>query len=311
MGTDIHGAIECRPGLGLRAPHARVYALDLELACTTRNYDAFGCLFGVMNFAGFDPVAAGRGLPADAAAHTRDKAAGMLPPFFGMTWIGWDEIEALEWDHAAPRPDARLHEYRRDDAGAWRYAGKGETSASFAAQLARTAAPATGGTWPAGTEWLIGDRLYRSEILTRNDAIRPPETTGTASGLLWPRSPPLTARRTSDSSSGSTARTSAGVQEDLSGSGPPAPPTGRQPAPVRWQADVLTRGPGSRHYRGHRPEGPSPAAYQGMLDIFAPAVDPAPSCPGRSRMRPAAAAGRDPWSGCAPRLTRMSQFWAS
>jgi len=34
----------------------------------TRDYDAIGCLFGVMNFAGFKPVAAERGLPAEFPA---------------------------------------------------------------------------------------------------------------------------------------------------------------------------------------------------------------------------------------------------
>ena len=147
--------------------------MDLDLIYGGRSYDAFGCLFGVTNFAGFDPVAAKRGLPADATLRTREQAAGMIPAFFGMTWIGWDEIEAIDSDRPAPRPDARLHEYRRDEAGAWRYAGKGGTSAGFAAQFARTAGPASDGTWPAGTEWLIGDRLYRSEVLTRKDAITP------------------------------------------------------------------------------------------------------------------------------------------
>jgi hypothetical protein len=173
MGTDIHGAIECRLQFGCLRPRAWVYAMDLELIYATRNYDAFGCLFGVTNFAGFDPVAAGRGLPAHADPRTREQAAGLIPPFFGLTWIGWEEIEAIDWDQPAPRPDARLHEYRRDEAGAWRYAGKRATSEGFAAQLARTAEQASDGTWPAGTEWLIGDRLYRSEVLTRKHAIGP------------------------------------------------------------------------------------------------------------------------------------------
>jgi hypothetical protein len=173
MGTDIHGAIECRPQHGLSTPRAWEYGMDLELVYATRDYDAFGCLFGVRNLAGFDPVADDRGLPADAAPRTRDQAAGMTPAFFGVTWIGWDEIEAIDWDQPASRPDARLHQYKQDDTGAWQYIGKGATSESFAAQLASTSAQATDGTWPAGTEWLIGNRLYRSEVLTRKDAINP------------------------------------------------------------------------------------------------------------------------------------------
>ena len=173
MGTDIHGAIECRPQHGLPMARDWEYGMDLELAYATRDYDAFGCLFGVRNFAGFDPVASGRGLPADAAPRTRNQAAGMIPPFFGVTWIGWTEIDAIDWDQPASRPDARLHRYKQDDDGRWHYTGKGATSESFAAQLARTTAQAEDGTWPAGTEWRIGDSIYRSEVLTRKDAIGP------------------------------------------------------------------------------------------------------------------------------------------
>lgn len=172
MGTDIHGAIECRPQFGMPTARAWTYAMDLGLIYETRDYDAFGCLFGVMNFAGFDPVADGRGLPADADPRTTDCAMAMTPTF-GMTWIGWDEIEAIDWEQPALRPDARLHEYRRDESGSWQFVSKGQTSESFAARLARTAGPATDRTWPAGTEWLIGSRLYRSEVLTRKDAISP------------------------------------------------------------------------------------------------------------------------------------------
>ena len=134
MGTDIHGAIECRQVFSYPPQDASrkgwEFAMDLDCLYDARDYDAFGRLFGVTNFAGFDPVAAGRGLPADADARTREQAAGILPPYFGMTWIGWEHLR-------------------------------------------RTAEQATDGTWEAGTEWLIGDRLYRSETLTRKDAIRP------------------------------------------------------------------------------------------------------------------------------------------
>ncbi len=119
---------------------------DLEMVYTTRDYDAFGCLFGVMNFAGFDPVAAGRGLPADADPRTAHEVTGAMATF-GLMWIGWDR--------PVPRPDARLHEYQRDDSGPWRYVSKGATSESFVAQLARTAGPPADGTWPAGMDRMV------------------------------------------------------------------------------------------------------------------------------------------------------------
>jgi hypothetical protein len=34
--------------------------MNLRQLYDTRDYDSFGCLFGVMNFAGFEPVAAER-----------------------------------------------------------------------------------------------------------------------------------------------------------------------------------------------------------------------------------------------------------
>ena len=121
----------------------------------------------------------------------------MIPAFFGMSWTGWDEIEAIDWDQPAPRPDARLREYIRDDAGAWRYSGKGATSESLAAQLARTAAPATDGTWPApnglpGTGY-TGPKCSPAKTRSAQAA------TGTVSGLSCPRWPAPTAPATSGS----------------------------------------------------------------------------------------------------------------
>ena len=54
MGIDISGAVECRPGFGfLPDPDvAWEYAIDLAQLTCSRNYDAFGCLFGVANYAG-------------------------------------------------------------------------------------------------------------------------------------------------------------------------------------------------------------------------------------------------------------------
>jgi hypothetical protein len=67
----------------------------------------FGCLFGVMNFAGFEPVAAERGLPADVAPQTAELAARWR--YFSPTWTSWAEIAAVDWNEPAVRPD-----------GAWR-----------------------------------------------------------------------------------------------------------------------------------------------------------------------------------------------
>jgi len=173
VGVDISGAIECRPFFGL-PPGPRVswqYAIDLRQVYCGRSYDAFGCLFGVTNYAGFEPVAAERGIPADAAERTRSQARGFTPPAFSASWISWSEIEAIDWGECGTRPDARFHQYARGEDGQWHLAGKAEQDPVFAAHVGLSPAEAAARSWPAGSQWLIGDQLYRSEVLARRDAI--------------------------------------------------------------------------------------------------------------------------------------------
>jgi hypothetical protein len=71
VGTDISGAIESRPICSYPPQYASgkgwEFAMSLDQIHDARDYDSFGCLFGVTNFAGFEPVAAERGLPGDVA----------------------------------------------------------------------------------------------------------------------------------------------------------------------------------------------------------------------------------------------------
>jgi hypothetical protein len=175
VGTDIGGAIECRRVFGhpRQATGRRGWELAMSLGqlYETRSYDSFGCLFGVMNFAGFAPVAAGRGLPEDVAQETARLAAQWL--YFAPTWVSWAEIAAVDWDEPAVRPDARIHEYIRDEAGQWRLQGKAEQNPQFARLVGMSPEEAAAASWPDGSEWLDGAVLYRAETLTRRDAVRP------------------------------------------------------------------------------------------------------------------------------------------
>ncbi len=74
MGIDFHGFVEVRlwpqsPEKADEVPWEP--AVPLDLLYVKRDDDAFGCLFGVMNDAGFRPVAEGRGLPTDASPTVR------------------------------------------------------------------------------------------------------------------------------------------------------------------------------------------------------------------------------------------------
>lgn len=195
MGTDISGAIECRPVSRTCAPRASEpgweFAIDLGQLYDTRDYDSFGCLFGVTNLAGFEPVAAKRGLPDDLAPQTAELAARWT--YFSPTWVSWAEIAAVDWGERAARPDARIHEYVRDEAGQWRFRGKAGQNPRFARLVGMSVQESAQTLWPDGSEWLDGDVLYRAETLTRADAVRPDgpwrpvwSVMGTLAGLHGP-----------------------------------------------------------------------------------------------------------------------------
>lgn len=60
MGTDIDGWVE------IKGPRGWVGVIRVgDIA--GRNYDMFGCLFGIANYAHFRSLAHDRGLPADAS----------------------------------------------------------------------------------------------------------------------------------------------------------------------------------------------------------------------------------------------------
>ena len=57
MGMDISGYVECRAWHLHEEGENAVWraAIDLFFLNITRNYDAFGCLFGMRNYANFHP----------------------------------------------------------------------------------------------------------------------------------------------------------------------------------------------------------------------------------------------------------------
>ncbi|MFJ5548145.1 hypothetical protein [Streptomyces sp. NPDC093225] len=176
MGTDIYGFVECSAEYGEEPWQA---AIDLDLLYDGRDYDAFGCLFGVRNFAGFRALAERRGLPPDASSTVRARVEDWGTDAHDTTWISWAEIGRIDWSEPAEQVDARIHEYRRTADGGWVMAGKASWSARVAevTGLERRRDPGRlfryeDHDWPEGTEWRDGeDRLYRIGRMTRREAI--------------------------------------------------------------------------------------------------------------------------------------------
>ncbi|MGW4647947.1 hypothetical protein [Kitasatospora sp. NPDC004289] len=101
MSTDIHGGIEFRhPGVdaGYDEGEPWVMAMDLWPLYDQSDYAAFGCLFGVRNHAGFAPLAADRGLPADVSSDLRTDLGAMLETgdLHSATWVDWAELSGID-----------------------------------------------------------------------------------------------------------------------------------------------------------------------------------------------------------------------
>jgi hypothetical protein len=159
MGVDIDGVVEYRADGGWHL------AARLGKAYQGRDYDLFGWLFGVRNHTGFEPMAAGRGVPDDLAAESlrlRD------PETYAATWVSLPELEAVDWDEAAPEVDARVHQYVRGPEGEWRYATKSAWNRDLAEHAGVDSTNAQ--EFPEGSEWEVGERLFRVERLTRRCA---------------------------------------------------------------------------------------------------------------------------------------------
>ena len=165
MGTDIAGGVEIRPH-GRGSPWLLA---DVSLDDLPRHYDAFGLLFGVRNFAGFEPVAPGRGLPEDASPGLL--GLQLVDSEHGHTWVSWAELARIDWSAQAPRVDDRIHEYTLTGDGP-RLVGKASDNGRAWRAVAGEHADPKGSAYPEGTEWRAGDRIWRVERLSLGDVLR-------------------------------------------------------------------------------------------------------------------------------------------
>lgn len=174
MGTDISGYIECRER-PLRPDASGPWraAMDLDLLYDDRHYDAFGCLFGVRNYATFRPLAAGRGLPRDLSDTVRQAAESW--EHHDATWISWAEVARVDWDEPAEGADQRMRQYLRRPDGTLEPMGKSlwgprlmeATGASYEDVLEGRV------RWSEGQEFELGDTVFRAATLRRRDVVPP------------------------------------------------------------------------------------------------------------------------------------------
>jgi hypothetical protein len=172
MGTDIDGWIEVATEL---TPQMFVWSAVVRVALLLdRDYDAFGCLFGVTNYADFQPIAPNRGIPTDASEIVQHEIASLADvpgALLWPTWIAWSEVQTIDWDEQTRHPDSRLHRYRREPDGQLTYESKAVWSADLAQLTGHTLAEVTKQppVWPEGQEWHTDTHVFRAEKLRRRD----------------------------------------------------------------------------------------------------------------------------------------------
>ncbi|MGW3564496.1 hypothetical protein ACWDSL_11480 [Streptomyces sp. NPDC000941] len=176
MSTDIYGCIETRHPCADHdwyddAPW--LYAMDLSPLYSGNDYTAFGCLFGVRNYAGWEPVAAGRGLPGDVSAQVRGDYERWAPlgTLHGATWVAWQELEAIDMS-AVPRGSHGLLRVQEPETSAavWEYWVTDTWPVEITNRFGEPpvgSSPATArhGTWTSGSATLGFHRVTRGQAI--------------------------------------------------------------------------------------------------------------------------------------------------
>lgn len=159
MGCDIHGWVEV-----LRYPGQPKYwsrCLDIR-SLIGRNYDMFALLFGVRNYADFQPVAGNRGLPEYVSEEVKDSFEAWENGAHSVTYITAKEIAAINWKTKAIGPNRRISAYI-----------KGEEKPFMTFESSSLLQEDDYRRLNEGEEVEIDNRIYRREYLCYEDARTP------------------------------------------------------------------------------------------------------------------------------------------
>ena len=113
MGCDIHGHVEIR----MYPDSSRDWWLSVLNvgALADRNYDLFGFLFGVRNYARFEPIAPFRGLPKNPSDTIKKEIDEWKNDAHSTSYLTLTELQSINWDDESPEEDQRVHVYHEDN----------------------------------------------------------------------------------------------------------------------------------------------------------------------------------------------------
>ncbi len=171
MGTDIDGWVEIllNPD-GKNKSWSEVISVGVLLQ---RSYDLFGCLFGVKNYAHFEPIAARRGIPDDASLAVQEQAAGFPAMTLWPSYLTLIEATSINLDEYALYADSRLNHCSRSDSGELTYHGKGFWIPQDMPPDAMVEEGELGmlPVWHENREWEERGRINKAIKLQRRDAL--------------------------------------------------------------------------------------------------------------------------------------------
>jgi hypothetical protein len=173
MGTDIYGWVEYwHPDL-----ECWIGVIKLAPLVSDRNYELFAWLFGVRRRPDIPmrwqdrPLAAGRGLPADASSEVASEYASDTARFpteyYGTTWASWREVQEIDWDE--PIED-RIVASRRDALGQKQSSGTLWWRSQFVAAHADLVPASAEGLAPVDS-WSVEDTDYQVVAMRRRDVV--------------------------------------------------------------------------------------------------------------------------------------------
>ena len=103
MSTSIYGYVEIKKfDSGLDDWFS---VIDVGIAMTG-NYDIFGCLCGVRNYANFEPLFPSRGLPSDCSDEIVSEVE--QGDYHSATWCTFRELQEIDLKELSVEPDQRF-----------------------------------------------------------------------------------------------------------------------------------------------------------------------------------------------------------
>lgn len=129
MGCDIHGLVEVN-WYGEYEDNYEDGEEPVDWRCAIdnigfwvgRSYDTFGMLFGVRNYANFEPVAPQRGIPEegserldDRLGYYREKDLIGAVDCHSHTYLTLKELNEIDWEETTEKEDCRIRVYNEDN----------------------------------------------------------------------------------------------------------------------------------------------------------------------------------------------------